>query len=55
MAKRSNAQSGGERPRKSESSLGRYLAQVREIKKLTLREVEEATEKQVSNAYLSQT
>ena len=36
------------------TALGRYLAQIRGIKKLTLREVEEAAEKQVSNAYLSQ-
>lgn len=36
------------------TALGDYLAQVRDIKKLTLREVEEATERQVSNAYLSQ-
>lgn len=36
------------------TGLGQYLAQVRRLRKLTLREVEEATEKQVSNAYLSQ-
>ena len=35
-------------------SLGRYLASIRADRKLTLREVEEATNKQVSNAYLSQ-
>ena len=38
----------------SGQSLGAYLANVRSIKKLTLREVEEATGKEVSNAYLSQ-
>lgn len=35
-------------------SLGEYLAEVRRIKKLSLREVEEATKQEVSNAYLSQ-
>jgi transcriptional regulator with XRE-family HTH domain len=35
-------------------SLGEYLANIRTIRKLTLREVEEMTEKEVSNAYLSQ-
>lgn len=34
--------------------LGQYLANIRGVKKLTLREVEEATERKVSNAYLSQ-
>lgn len=34
--------------------LGLYLANIRSVKKLTLREVEEATERKVSNAYLSQ-
>jgi transcriptional regulator with XRE-family HTH domain len=34
--------------------LGRYLADIRSVKKLTLREVEEATDRKVSNAYLSQ-
>lgn len=43
-----------EQPTASKSPLGQYLSQVRDIKKLTLREVEEATGKQVSNAYLSQ-
>jgi transcriptional regulator with XRE-family HTH domain len=38
----------------SRHSLGTYLAHVRSVKKLTLREVEEATGKEVSNAYLSQ-
>lgn len=35
-------------------SLGDFLAYTRGIKKLTLRDVEEATNKEVSNAYLSQ-
>ncbi|HEY4311875.1 MAG TPA: helix-turn-helix domain-containing protein [Pirellulales bacterium] len=35
-------------------TLGKFLAYTRGIKKLTLRDVEEATEKEVSNAYLSQ-
>lgn len=35
-------------------TLGRYLASIRNDRKLTLRAVEEATNKQVSNAYLSQ-
>lgn len=48
------------KPAESEStpqasqSLGEYLALIRGIKKLTLRDVEEATNKEVSNAYLSQ-
>lgn len=36
------------------SSLGPYLASIRASKKMTLREVEEATGREVSNAYLSQ-
>ena len=39
---------------RTETSLGPYLASVRASKKMTLREVEEATGKEVSNAYLSQ-
>ena len=35
-------------------TLGQYLASIRKDRKLTLREVEEATNKNVSNAYLSQ-
>lgn len=34
--------------------LGTYLANIRSVKKLTLREVEEATGREISNAYLSQ-
>lgn len=42
-------------PDKSRSSaFGAYLASLRAAKGLTLREVEEATGKEVSNAYLSQ-
>lgn len=37
-----------------ELSLGHYLAYLRTTKKLSLRAVEEATDKEVSNAYLSQ-
>lgn len=35
-------------------ALGNYLASIRADRGMTLREVEQATEKQVSNAYLSQ-
>jgi HTH-type transcriptional regulator, competence development regulator len=35
-------------------TLGQYLASIRADRKMTLRQVEEATKKQVSNAYLSQ-
>ena len=35
-------------------TLGQYLASIRADRKMTLRQVEEATEKKVSNAYLSQ-
>lgn len=38
----------------SKLSLGRYLASIRTDREMSLREVEEATRKQVSNAYLSQ-
>lgn len=34
--------------------LGNYLASIRDDRKMTLRDVEEATRKEVSNAYLSQ-
>jgi transcriptional regulator with XRE-family HTH domain len=43
-----------EPPEESPQSLGEFLAYIRSIKKLTLRDVEEATDKEVSNAYLSQ-
>jgi transcriptional regulator with XRE-family HTH domain len=35
-------------------TLGQYLASIRADRKMTLRDVEEATNKEVSNAYLSQ-
>ena len=35
-------------------TLGQYLASIRTDRKMTLREVEEATDRRVSNAYLSQ-
>ncbi|MET4091047.1 helix-turn-helix transcriptional regulator [Bradyrhizobium sp. S3.5.5] len=38
----------------SKLPLGKYLASIRTARKMSLREVEEATRKQVSNAYLSQ-
>ncbi|MFD1328849.1 helix-turn-helix domain-containing protein [Mycoplana ramosa] len=38
----------------SKPTLGQYLASIRTDRKMTLRGVEEATNKQVSNAYLSQ-
>lgn len=38
----------------STHSLGEFLANIRTVKGLTLREVEEASQQQVSNAYLSQ-
>lgn len=41
-------------PSPAEQSLGEFLTYTRSIKKLTLRDVEEATNKEVSNAYLSQ-
>jgi HTH-type transcriptional regulator, competence development regulator len=50
----------GERPRKGgvhsgdTKGLGRFLADLRLAKRLTLRDVEEASGKTVSNAYLSQ-
>lgn len=39
---------------KPKPMLGQYLASIRNDRNMTLREVEEATNKQVSNAYLSQ-
>ncbi len=35
-------------------TLGKYLASIREDRRMTLRQVEEASKKEVSNAYLSQ-
>lgn len=54
MAKKSDknevATDAGSRP----NSLGQFLTDIRTVKKLTLREVEEASNREVSNAYLSQ-
>jgi transcriptional regulator with XRE-family HTH domain len=41
-------------PKVTPQSLGQYLTDIRAVKRLTLREVEEATNHEVSNAYLSQ-
>jgi HTH-type transcriptional regulator, competence development regulator len=41
-------------PDQSRQTIGEFLAYMRSIKKLKLRDVEEATNKEVSNAYLSQ-
>ncbi|MEP3896464.1 helix-turn-helix domain-containing protein [Rhodopirellula bahusiensis] len=38
----------------SDQTLGKYLSSLRGMKKMTLREVEDATDREVSNAYLSQ-
>ena len=35
-------------------TLGKYLASIRTARQMTLRQVEQATDKEVSNAYLSQ-
>ena len=35
-------------------TLGRYLASIRRDRRMSLRQVEEATNREVSNAYLSQ-
>ena len=45
---------GGSRSISRSSSLGTLLSDLRTTKRLTLREVEEATGRTVSNAYLSQ-
>ena len=41
-------------PRGAPQNLGQHLTDIRAVKRLTLREVEEATNHEVSNAYLSQ-
>lgn len=51
-AKRSGRKSSA--PRSRRNGLGTLLADLRTAKRLTLREVEEATSRAVSNAYLSQ-
>lgn len=48
------AGTGGSRSTSQPSSLGALLSDLRTTKRLTLREVEEATGRTVSNAYLSQ-
>lgn len=42
------------KPDKAENSLGDYLASIRAKRELSLRDVEEATNREVSNGYLSQ-
>ena len=42
------------RAKGDEMSFGQFLRTLRESKKLSLRDVEEATEKEISNAYLRQ-
>ena len=43
-----------ERPSQGGLTLGRHLARLRDAAGLSLRQVEEATDREVSNAYLSQ-
>jgi transcriptional regulator with XRE-family HTH domain len=45
---------GTDQPKTQEDTLGDHLARLRKAAGLTLRQVEEATEEEVSNAYLSQ-
>jgi transcriptional regulator with XRE-family HTH domain len=56
MAKkrRMSAPPAGSSPPPETGGLGPYLASIRLVRRLTLREVEEATGGEVSNAYLSQ-
>jgi HTH-type transcriptional regulator, competence development regulator len=55
MAKKIATTAGSEAEMRDESqSLGTYLANIRQVRRMTLRAVEEATGKEVSNAYLSQ-
>lgn len=55
MAKKSaNPDKQAEVSSTSDQTLGKYLSSLRGMKKMTLREVEIATDKEVSNAYLSQ-
>jgi transcriptional regulator with XRE-family HTH domain len=44
----------GIKPSQIRTNLGPYLASLRARKKFSLRDVEEATDKEISNAYLSQ-
>lgn len=54
MAKKASSRPAPSDEAATGQTLGDYLANIRTIRKLTLREVEEATEREVSNAYLSQ-
>jgi HTH-type transcriptional regulator, competence development regulator len=57
MAKKSKVlteRAGSATPASDPAALGAYLAAIRGVRRLTLREVEEATGGEVSNAYLSQ-
>lgn len=56
MVKKSakSVEQSGQPARPQSQSLAELLAYTRGVKKLTLREVEEATDQEVSNAYLSQ-
>ncbi|BBO34176.1 helix-turn-helix domain-containing protein [Lacipirellula parvula] len=56
MAKKPEPKTNPEKPVEATSpqTLGDYLASIRAIRKLKLRDVEEATNKEVSNGYLSQ-
>lgn len=54
LFKRYMSSKAPEKPSSTTHSLGQYLANVRRVKGLTLREVEDATDQKVSNAYLSQ-
>lgn len=53
MSEQQNAESVA-KDSKDTMSLGEFLADIRRIKRQSLREVEDATGKDVSNAYLSQ-
>jgi transcriptional regulator with XRE-family HTH domain len=54
MVKKKSADADNEDHMTPTKPLGEFLTNIRSVKKLTLREVEEATNKDVSNAYLSQ-
>ncbi len=49
-----NPSNKAEEPEEAPQTLGEFLAYFRGIKKMSLRDVEEATDREVSNAYLSQ-
>ena len=54
MAAKSSSQHTSNATPSSNPSVGAYLRQVRSLLKMTLRDVEAATDKSVSNGYLSQ-